>query len=239
MPNVHLSIKNEGNIMPIKNIIFDLGGVIIDIDYSRTTDAFHKLGAINFDRVYTQKNQDHFFDAYDIGQISSEKFRDILKFKLDLAISDNEFDNAWNAMLLDIPLARLEFIRELRNEYKVFLFSNTNDIHLKEVFNICQKQNGFNTFKDFFDKEYYSNIFGKRKPNPESFLSILHENGLNAEETLFIDDSLQHVLGARAAGLHAIHLTKDKSIFDAITFINEINQANTEEKNEKKFSLAS
>lgn len=224
--------------MAIKNIIFDLGGVIIDIDYSRTSDAFRKLGAINFDQVYSQKNQDHLFDDFDIGKISSEEFRDRLKSKLDIVMTDIEFDNAWNAMLLDLPLARLEFINELRNEYITILFSNTNDIHLKEVFNICLSQNGFDTFEDFFDKEYYSNKFVKRKPDVESFLSILQENGLNAEETLFIDDSLQHVLGARQAGLHAIHLTKDKSIFDVRDFIKQINQTSIEENTEIRCTLA-
>jgi putative hydrolase of the HAD superfamily len=140
--------------MKIKNIIFDLGGVIIDIDYNLTSEAFKKLGAINFDKLYSQKNQDSIFDNYDIGKISSETFRNTLKFKLDLTISDEEFDKAWNAMLLDLPLARLELIKKLSNEYKVYLFSNTNEIHLKEVFNICLRLNGFDTFKGFFDKEY-------------------------------------------------------------------------------------
>ncbi|MBV9575025.1 MAG: HAD family phosphatase [Gammaproteobacteria bacterium] len=205
--------------MPIKNIIFDLGGVIINIDYKKTANAFRKFGSISFDEVYNQNKQDFFIDDYEIGKISSEKFRSILKYKLGISISDSEFDNAWNAMLLDLPPSRLEFIKKLRSEYKVFLFSNTNDIHLKEVFNICQKQNGFAAFHDFFDKEYYSNILGKRKPHAEAFLHILHENGLNAHETLFIDDSLQHILGARAVGLHAIHLTKEKNLFDLKFFI--------------------
>ena len=208
--------------MPIKNIILDLGGVIIDIDYQLTSNAFRNMGAINFDKIHTHKNQLSFFDDYETGKISSEEFRNILKSKLDLIISDEDFDKAWNAMLLDLPIERLEFIRQLRKEYKVFLFSNTNEIHLKEVFNICQRQNGFDTFKGFFDKEYYSNIFGQRKPNTDSFLSILRENDLNADETLFIDDTLQHVLGAKAVGIHAVHLTKGKSI-QTLTLVKPVN----------------
>jgi len=125
--------------MPIKNIIFDLGGVIIDIDYNRTAEAFRRLGAFNFDTVYTQSKQDHLFDDYEVGRIDSNSFRQTLQKKLDIQVNDEEFDSAWNAMLLDLPKKRLDFIKSLRGKYKVFLFSNTNDIHLKEVFNICQR----------------------------------------------------------------------------------------------------
>ena len=86
--------------MAIKNIIFDLGGVIINIDYKKTSEAFHKLGAFNFDTVYSQSKQDNLFDDYDVGKISSTIFRDTLKKRLDLTATDEEFDTAWNAMLL-------------------------------------------------------------------------------------------------------------------------------------------
>ena len=89
--------------MPIKNIIFDLGGVIIDIDYRRTSEAFRKLGAFNFDAVYTQGKQDHLFDDFDVGKISPDTFRSILQKKLDIAVTNEEFDNAWNAMRLICP----------------------------------------------------------------------------------------------------------------------------------------
>lgn len=208
--------------MPINNIIFDLGGVIIDIDYHKTSEAFLKLGASNFDASFTQSEQDALFDQYEIGKISSEIFRTSLQKKLSINVNDQEFDNAWNAMLLDIPQQRLNYIKSLKSHYKLFLFSNTNDIHLTEVFNICQKQNGFNSFEGYFDKEYYSNIYGKRKPNSSAFSSILTENQLNASETLFVDDSIQHILGAKQAGLHTMHISKDKSIFDVSTFIEKL-----------------
>ncbi|MEO8401580.1 MAG: HAD family phosphatase [Gammaproteobacteria bacterium] len=216
--------------MKIKNIIFDLGGVIIDIDYSRTSEAFRKLGSLNFDAVYTQSKQDNLFDDYDVGKISSDAFRNTLKNKLDIVTTDQEFDTAWNAMLLDLPLERLIFIKELRKNYNVLLYSNTNDIHLKEVFNICQRQNGFSSFEGYFDQEYYSNIFGKRKPNPDSFKAILELNKMDPNETLFLDDSLQHVLGARQAGLHAVHLSKGQSLFDTLKFIKQIESTLVEEE---------
>ncbi|MBV8802564.1 MAG: HAD family phosphatase, partial [Gammaproteobacteria bacterium] len=159
--------------MPIKNIIFDLGGVIIDIDYKKTSEEFRKLGAFHFDDVYAQSKQHDLFDNYETGKITSDAFRHNLKEKLDIVATNEEFDFAWNAMLLDLPKKRLDFIKSLRIHYKTFLLSNTNEIHLKEVFNICQKQNGFNTFDGYFEKEYYSHLLGKRKPNCDAFISIL------------------------------------------------------------------
>lgn len=110
--------------MPIKNIIFDLGGVVIDIDYKRTLAAFKQLGAFNIEEAYTQSKQDSLFDNYETGRISSKEFREHLKLKLDLESSDSVFDDAWNKMLLDLPGDRLEFIKSLRSNYRVFLFSS-------------------------------------------------------------------------------------------------------------------
>lgn len=208
--------------MSIKNIIFDLGGVIIDIDHGRTSNAFNKLGASRFDEIFSHKSQHKLIDDYEIGKISSNLFRDSLQKELRIRVSDEVFDNAWNAMLLDLPGERLDFIKSLRQQYKVLLFSNTNDIHLKEVFNVCQRQHGINSFDGYFDKEYYSNVFGQRKPSPAAFISIIKENGMNAEETIFIDDSLPNVLGARQAGMHSFLLSPRESIFDTLRYIDEI-----------------
>jgi FMN phosphatase YigB (HAD superfamily) len=209
--------------MIIKNIIFDLGGVIIDIDYKRTIEAFRKLGAVDIDIVYSQSKQDSLFDEFETGKINSKHFREQLQNKLGIIVTDVEFDFAWNAMLLDLPLERLMFTKSLRGNYHVSLFSNTNDIHLREVFQICSRQNGVNNFGSFFDKEYYSHVFGKRKPNKDAFLAILEENGWQASETLFVDDSPQHILGAQEAGLQTIHITSGMSIFDVQTYLDQNN----------------
>lgn len=217
--------------MPIKNIIFDLGGVIIDINYNKTITAFRELGALNFEDLFSQSKQDSLFDNYDTGTISSSEFRKQLKLKLNLKISDYEFDSAWNKMLLDLPGVRLQFIKNLRNRYRVFLFSNTNDIHLKEVFNICYQQNGYRTFDSFFEKEYYSNKIGYKKPEPSSFIRILSENSLTPEETIFIDDSTQNIIGAQSAGIHGIFLSSEYTIFNTLEFIKLI------EKSKKTYEI--
>ena len=193
----------------IKNIIFDLGGVIVGINYPRTSEAFKSLGGYEIDRIYSQQAQIPLFDEYDRGRISSEFFRTQLKKQLNIeSISDSTFDKAWNAMLLNLPLERLTFIRSLKERYRVFLLSNINEIHLKEVFNICFRDTGMgqDDFTQCFHRVYYSHEIGLRKPDKEAFEKIIHENGLMRNETLFIDDSEQHVRGALAIGVHAVFL---------------------------------
>lgn len=217
--------------MAIKNIILDLGGVIINIDYTKTLEAFRQLGVNDIEAVFTQNKQNKLFDDCETGKIGSSQFRADFKSQLGVNISDETFDSAWNAMLLDLPMQRLNFIRSLSEQgYRVFLFSNTNEIHLSEVFRICQDQNNIKNFDPYFEKQYYSHTFGLRKPNPEAFLTILNENKLNPNETLFIDDTERHVLGARSAGIHAVHLTKDKSIFGIPNFIEHLSEENLEDK---------
>src|SRR3990167_773947 len=188
--------------MSIKNIIFDLGGVILEIDYRRTYDAFHKLGASNLDKLYSSLAQDVFFDDFETGKITSELFRATINDRLNIKVSDNQFDNAWNAMLVDLPRDRLELIKSLQKKYKVFLLSNANAIHIDAVFSMCHQLYGFNVFQDYFDKDYYSYQIGKRKPHPEAFLHVMHENKIQANETLFVDDVLQNIQGAQCVDLH-------------------------------------
>lgn len=190
----------------IKNIIFDLGGVILNIDYHLTIDAFIKLGFENFDAVFTQAKQTGIFDKLDKGLVSPEEFRNGVRELAGKPFSNEQIDYAWNAMLLDFPPHRLKLLEQVNAQYRTFLLSNTNQIHI-DVYN----QILFNTFgvKDlshFFEKEYYSHEVHMRKPDAEVYELILKQNGLKKEETLFIDDTEQHIEGARAVGLYAYHL---------------------------------
>lgn len=198
--------------MKIKNIILDLGGVIIDIDYNETIKAFSQIGALQFDEIFSQQKQTGLFDEFETGKMSNAEFRSALKDHLNVSISDEQFDYAWNAMLGKLPEKRIKIIESLKNNYNVFLFSNTNDIHLKKVYKICYRDTGRYDFVGLFEREYFSHIFGMRKPNPEAFLSIIGQNNLNPEETIFVDDSEQHIDGAKCAGLHAIHFKKGMDI---------------------------
>src|SRR5688572_10043752 len=115
----------------IKNIIFDLGGVILNLDHLKTIQAFKELGANDIDTFYSQRHQETMFDEFEIGKISADIFRDKFNHRLNLNLPKAAFDQAWNAMLLDLPKERLEFIKQLRQHYKIFLFSNINEIHLE------------------------------------------------------------------------------------------------------------
>ena len=200
----------------IKSIIFDLGGVILNLDYSKTVDEFKKIGVLHFKELYSQKKQTLVFDDFEKGKIQPEEFISSLKSSENLKIKEIDFINAWNAMLLEIPIEKLEFIYGLKKNYKIFLLSNTNEIHINKFESNLKKNNMLELFYKCFDKIYYSSRMGKRKPDENCFKQVLEENGLMANKTLFIDDSIQHIQGAKVAGLKTFHLEKNRSIIDLV-----------------------
>jgi epoxide hydrolase-like predicted phosphatase len=199
----------------IKNIIFDLGGVIINIDYNLTANAFEQMGISNFKELFSQAQQSHLFDLYEKGQISSAEFRIEIKKIIGHHYTDEAIDKAWNALLLDIPPNRLTLLDSVKTKYNTFLLSNTNDIHI-ETFNGYLKQTfGINNLENYFNKLYLSYKVGMRKPDAEIFELVLSENNLVPEETLFIDDSIQHIESAKKLGIQAYWLdVKNESIIE-------------------------
>lgn len=204
--------------MDIKNIILDLGGVLLNIDYFKTIEAFRDLGIPDFEELFTQAKQEHLFDKYESGLIDSEEFIVGLKKKLPFTISSNEITSAWNAMLLDFPSERLDFLKQLKEKYNTVLLSNTNPIHLEAFHQIIKRNNGIDSLAPYFNHVYFSSEMGMRKPSPEIFLEVCKQQNFNPEETLFIDDTEQHVLGAREAGLKALHLNVNEQ--DVIQLLN-------------------
>ncbi len=196
--------------MAIKNIILDLGGVILNIDYNLTIKAFENLGISNFESLYTQAKQEHLFDHYESGKISSEEFVERLGEYLVTQQPREAIINAWNAMLLDLPTERLDFLKDLRLSYNTSLLSNTNPIHIKCFHQIVKEQNGIESLDEFFDHIHFSSDLGMRKPDPDIFEHVCDLHHYVPSETLFIDDSIQHVEGARKAGLNAFLLDTNK-----------------------------
>ncbi|RPH31170.1 MAG: HAD family phosphatase [Bacteroidales bacterium] len=190
----------------IKNIIFDLGGVILNIDYHLTIDAFKKLGFENFDEIFTQAKQMGIFDQLDKGLVTPDKFRDGVRELSGKPFTNQQIDEAWNAMLLNFPVHRLELIEKIHTQYRTFLLSNTNQIHYEVYNNDLYNVYGVRDLSHFFEKVYYSHQIHMRKPDREAFQIILDENNLNAEETLFIDDTEQHIVGAKVLGINTYHL---------------------------------
>jgi len=195
----------------IKNIIFDLGGVIYAIDYQATIKAFEGLGIKNFEQIYAKAGQSNLFDALETGKISKTEFLSEIKSYLNSSISDDDIINAWNAMLLDFMPDALMCLKDVSGDYRIFLLSNTNEIHIKEI----RSRVGevfYTEFCQLFEEVYLSHDLGLRKPHTDVFRHIISVKDLNPSETLFIDDSPQHVEGAVQAGLKAYHLKNDERI---------------------------
>lgn len=201
-----------------KNIIFDLGGVILNIDYSLTEKAFAKLGISDFKTMFSQAQQTQLFDNYEKGFISSNTFRAELKKYLQKDTSDKIIDEAWNAILLDLPQERIEFLKKIKLTHRTFLLSNTNDIHIETINTYLKKEYGLADLSSLFEKMYLSYEIGMRKPDAEIFELVLQENNLVPSETLFIDDSIQHVEAAKNLGINAYWLdAKKESIVDVLS----------------------
>lgn len=190
----------------IKNIIFDLGGVIINIDYDKSIRELQKLCKDNCQIAYSKQEQSQLFDLFETGVHSPEQFRDVLRSTYSLDATDEAIDAAWNAMLLDIPQERIDLLLELGKHYRIFLFSNTNAIHLKRFNEIVDHSFTIPSLDSLFEQSYYSHLISKRKPDPLAFELILEQNNLAKEETLFIDDSIQHIESARKIGIQTLHL---------------------------------
>lgn len=200
----------------IKNIIFDLGGVIINLDIPKTIAEFNKLSQKPFESIYTQLQQSPIFDKFDKGQITESDFFSELQQSINQTTSTQHLVNAWNAMLLDFPKHRLELLDTLKPKYRLFLLSNTNETHVTEFERSLHQQHGYKNLEPFFEKVYYSCRMGMRKPDSEIFDFVLNQHQLNAAETVFIDDSIQHVEGALKTGIQAHLLPKELEVQDLI-----------------------
>jgi putative hydrolase of the HAD superfamily len=187
-------------------IILDLGGVLIDVDYQRTAKEFQALGCGNFDQLYSKAKQSKLFDSFETGLISPPEFCQQVRGLVSDDLTDVQIISAWNSMLGSIPQERIELLKELKERYQLLLLSNTNAIHVPAFEHIIAKENGIHDFKGLFDGAYYSCEIGLRKPHSEAFDFVLEQHGANKARTLFIDDSIQHVEGARESGVHAEHL---------------------------------
>ena len=193
-----------------KAIIFDLGAVILNINYQNTIDEFTKLGVINAATFYSKKVQTNLFNQIETGMISSNEFLKALQKETKNA-NINQVEKAWNAMLLDLPEERVQLIKKLKNNHSIYLLSNTNAIHI-DAFKKQLGNKKWLAFCKLFDKMYLSHELGLRKPDVKIFEYILNEQKLKSEEVFFIDDSPQHIASAKKIGIHCHHLLDDENI---------------------------
>ena len=192
-------------------VILDLGGVILNIDYNLTVQAFKQLGFTNFEAQYSKLQQSGLFDLLETGQVSEEEFVSSIQESI-LHATHQEIIDAWNALLLDFPKGRINTVRRIAEAFPTYLLSNTNSIHYKAFNRTLKKQTDVEDIKDLFDKAYLSHEIKLRKPNKEAFQIILDEHNLDPKRTLFVDDSPQHIEGALKIGIKAYHMKDDDSL---------------------------
>lgn len=198
----------------IRNIIFDLGGVILNIDYLKLSAAFKTLGIENFDELYSQVHASALFKQIECGEISPQEFINELKQHSVAEISDEELINAWNAILGNFPRERISILKKLKTRYRTFLLSNTNAIHHAKFLQIFSETFAEGSLDDCFEKAYYSHEIGLRKPNKEAYEFVLNTNSLKPEETMFIDDTFINVEAANALGIRGLYLQPPQAIED-------------------------
>ncbi len=192
-------MKNFSN---IKNVIFDLGGVLIDLLPQKTIDCF---GA-NITAFYNRGENQTFVELahkFERGEITSNDFRTGVSKIYGFNLSATKFDNCWNAMIGDFSPQRIKLLKLLRKKYRIFLLSNTNEIH----YHYFTKQAYWD--KNLFEKVYFSQIMKMRKPELRIFNYVLNDSNLKADETLFIDDNPDNVQAAQQIGIKAHHLTNE------------------------------
>jgi FMN phosphatase YigB (HAD superfamily) len=197
----------------IKNIIFDYGNVIFNIDFRKVQQAFRDLGVQNVEDFFGHRKQDGVFDLMDRGEISNAGFRDrIRELAQKPALTDKQIDDAWNSIFIETPASYIELLKKAKDKYRTFLLSNTNAIHFDFFTDYIKKNFGLDSNDPLFERVYYSHIMGKRKPEAAIFEQVLTENNLQPEETLFIDDSPQHLVTAKKLGLHTFLMTAPDTI---------------------------
>lgn len=204
--------------MKIKNIIFDFGGVLYNIDYNATSKCLAKYSSdINFNI-----SLDEMLDlpeSYEKGMVSDEIFKNELISKFNLNCNEKDIEECWNAMLIGLKNESIEFIKSIKTIYNIALFSNTNKIHYKKFYSETKE------LLDNFDYVYFSFKIGLRKPEKESYLYVCQNSNFKIEQTVFIDDNLINIKGAQSVGLKTIHFkTEDNlsSIFDTINKITQV-----------------
>jgi glucose-1-phosphatase len=202
---------------PFKNIIFDLGNVVIDINPQATYQAFSDLSnsksSIEVEQLIKENN---LWLGYEMGVFTEAEFRDNIRKYLDIEALDIEIDRAFNALLFDIDPARIDLIEQLSKKYRIFVLSNTSKIHMDEFQNILLKCTGRQTIWPLFEKPYFSFEMGKLKPNANIYEQVLQESNLIAEETLFIDDLKANIDAAKFLNINTIHLEKPFTIIDQL-----------------------
>ena len=189
----------------IKNILFDLGGVILDIDLQATQKKFYELGFPAELMQYPYNMMTDLFFNYETGKIDTVQFRNGIRKKTGIEMTDEAFDEAWNAMIVRVPEERTALLKALANRYQLYMLSNTSALHVPVFEKMYWKAGGI-SIHDAFAKIYYSFEIGYYKPDREAWEFVINDAGIRPEETLFLDDSIQNIKASQELGFQAIHI---------------------------------
>lgn len=202
-----------------KNIIFDLGNVLYDIDFEKTYHAFEQLGISNFENHFTLNKSDALFFDLEKGLVDETAFCAGFNQLFNLSLTEEQIIHAWNALLIGFRKESIDWVKANNNQFNTFLYSNTNQIHYDHFIPQYSKELG-GDFELLFKKPYYSHQMGQRKPDPNSYKWILEREGLIAAETLFVDDNEPNIVAAASVGLKVVHLqpgmTIEKDIYQVL-----------------------
>ena len=188
----------------IRNIVFDLGGVLVDLDFKGAINGLQQAGFANVKEQLQAFDRDGIFQKFELGEMSADEFRTAIRENSTVELTDEEVDNLWNAMLLEVPREKLELILHLRGKYMVYLLSNTNSIHWDYVRKNAFNYRGFRV-NDYFEETFLSYEMHLAKPDKAIFEKVLSDANLWPEETIFIDDSEENCKAAEEVGIHAHH----------------------------------
>lgn len=202
------------NTLDVDFLIFDLGNVIIDIDYERTFRLIKsKIPTALHEKVDFFYLTD-FHKAYEKGLIDSPSFRNEVRAYFDQEWSDGEVDEIWNSLLGNIPSYRIDLVKKLKEKYQLGVLSNTNEIHIQGVYELLNREHQLDNFDSLFDWVFYSHEMGLAKPSVEIYEKLVVELGTSPDRVLFFDDLLANVEGARKIGIHAIQVTGPEVLLD-------------------------
>jgi len=200
----------------IKNVIFDYGNVIFEIDFKKAQSALKELGITDVEDFFAHKKHNNLFDDFETASITADQFRaGIREAAKDENITDEKIDAAWNSLLIGVPQHIHDVLLKTKEKYRTFLLSNTNAIHYDYIMDYLKKEHAIENMDHLFEKTYFSQQMFLRKPNVEIFDQVVKENSLNPEETLFIDDSPQHLEGAKKAGLNTLLMDENPKNLEA------------------------
>jgi len=195
----------------VSAIVFDLGGVIVDLSVQRTIEAFAQLSGFSPKKIAEAYTSFPEFFAYERGQITDEQFRIFLRNFFKPEASDNQLDACWNAMLVDLPSEKLQLLKKLQQHYKVYALSNTNNIHIRYVNEVMLNGEELDAY---FTKAYYSHKVRMRKPDAEIYEFVMSDAALLPGNILFFDDNAANIATAQSLGIHAVEVEHPNQVYD-------------------------